>query len=138
MAAPSTQEYTVRLPVDLIQTLQQVARERRESPDEIVAEALRFSLEPIRQQALQQLRRQVRQQQEQSEPEIRAHLDATLSGSEQDRLSQLLELNRTRELTGEEQRELQALFDRIEEVATAKAAAIWLLSSNSASTRATE
>jgi hypothetical protein len=128
MAAPTTQEFTLHLPEELIEMLRRAARERRETPDAIVAEALWFSLQPVRQQALQRLRDQIRRQQAQSETEIRANLETHLTGTEQERLSQLLDRNRTQPLTVEEQAELQALFDRIEAVATEKAAAIWLLS----------
>jgi len=128
MAAPTTQEFTLYLPEDVIEMLRRAARDRRETPDAIVTEALRFSLQPVRQEALRRLKGQIQQHQAQSEPEIRAHLEARLSGAEQQRLSQILERNRTEELTMEEQTEMQALFDRIEAVATEKAAAIWLLS----------
>lgn len=128
MAAPTTQEFTFHLPEDVIVLLRRVARERRETPDAIVAEALRLSLQPVRPEALRRLKGHIQQQQAQSEPEIRAHLEAHLTGAEQDRLSQLLERNRTQQLTPEEQAEMQALFDRLEAVATEKAAAIWLLS----------
>ena len=128
MAAPATHEFTLHLPEDVIDLLRRAARERRETPDAIVAEALRFSLQPVRQEALRRLKGPIERQQAQPEPEIRAHLDAHLTGAEQERLSQLLEQNRAQSLTAEEQAEMQALFDRIEAVATEKAAAIWLLS----------
>lgn len=128
MAAATRQEVTLRLPEDVIEMLRQAAQERRETPEEIVTEALRFSLQPLRQEALRRLKSQIRQQQAQDEPEIRGHLDARLASAEQERLSQLLERNRSEGLTPEEQAEMQALFDRIEAVATEKAAAVWLLS----------
>jgi hypothetical protein len=128
MAVATTREFTLHLPEDGIEMLRRAAEERRETPDAIVAEALRFSLQPVRQEALRHLKGQVLQQQAQSEPEIRAHLEARLTDAEQERLSQLLERNRSAELTAEEQAEMEALFDRIEAVATEKAAAIWLLS----------
>jgi hypothetical protein len=127
MAAPTTQEFTLHLPEDVIEMLRRAARERRETPDAIVAEALRFSLQPVRQEALRRLKGHI-QQQALSKPEVRAHLVASFTDEEQERLSQLLERNRTEALSTEEQAELQALFDRIEAVATEKAAAIWLLS----------
>jgi hypothetical protein len=128
MATATTQAFTLQLPEDLIEMVRRAAQERRETPDAIVAEALRFSLQPVRQQALRRLTDHVRRQQAQSEPEIHAHLEARLTNTEQDRLSELLERNRTDGLTMEERAEMQALFDRIEAVATEKAAAIWLLS----------
>jgi hypothetical protein len=128
MAAPTTHEFTFYLPEDVVELLRQAARERRETPDVIVAEALRFSLQPLHQEALRRLKGQVREQQAQSGPEIRAHLEARLTEAEQELLSHLLERNRTQSLNPEEQAEMQALFDRIETVATEKAAAIWLLS----------
>jgi hypothetical protein len=128
MATATTQELTLHLPEDLVEMVRRAAQERRETPDAIVAEALRFSLQPVRQEALRRLKRHIEQQQTQPEPEIRAHLQARLTEAEQERLSWLLERNRNEELTAEERAELQTLFDRIEAVATEKAAAIWLLS----------
>lgn len=128
MAAPTTQEFTLHLPQDVIEMLRNAAQERRETPDAIVAEALRFSLQPVRQEALRRLKSHIQQQQALSEPEIRAHLAASLTDEDQERLSQLLQRNRTEEISTEERMELQELFDRIEAVATEKAAAIWLLS----------
>src|SRR5438105_4857791 len=70
------------------------------------------------QEALRRLKSHVRQQQAQSEPEIRAHLEARLTGAEKQRLSHLLEQYRVEGLTPEQQAETQALFDPIEAVAT--------------------
>ena len=137
MTAPTTQEFTLHLPEDVIEMLRRAARERRETPDAIVAEALRFSPQPVRQEALLRLKDHIQQQQAQSEPEVRAPLEVHLTGAEQERLSQLLERNRTQPLTAEEQAEVQELFDRIEAVATEKAAAIWLLSGQSPASNAT-
>jgi|SRR5579871_2342568 len=131
MATTTTQELTFHLPQDIIELLGKTAEARRESPDRIVEEALRFSLQPMRQEALQRLNTQIRKQQNQSKPEIRAHLESHLTTTEQERLSQLLEHNRAEGLTSEEKAELQQIFDRIEAVATEKAAAIWLLSGKS-------
>jgi hypothetical protein len=128
MAAADTQEFTLSLPHDVVEMLRNAAAERGETPDQLVAEALRFSLHPVRQEALQRLKKQLRRQQAQSEAEIRAHLAAGLHSEEEARLSQLLERNRTVGLNAEEQTEMERLFDRIEAVATEKAAAIWLLS----------
>src|SRR5436853_2757503 len=98
MAAPATHEFTLHLPEDVIELLRRAAQERRETPDAIVAEALRFSLQPVRQEALRRLTGHIQQQQAQSEPEIRAHLEAHLTGAEEERLSQLLERNRAEPL----------------------------------------
>jgi predicted transcriptional regulator len=127
MATATTQAITLHLPQDLVERVRQAAQERRETPDEIVAEALRFSLQPVRQEALRRLKHQVDQQGAQPEAQIRTYLEARLTAAEQKRLSWLLERNRDEGLTAEEQAELQGLFDRIEEVATEKAAAMWLL-----------
>ncbi len=137
MAAATTREFTLHLPQDVIEMLGRAAAERRQTPDQIVVEALRFSLQPVRQEALRRLQSHIGQQQSQSEPQIRAHLGAALAAEEQERLSRLLERNRTEGLTAEEQAELQGLFDRIEAVATEKAAAIWLLSGRSSEPDAT-
>src|SRR5437762_13467139 len=107
MATGTTQEFTLHLPKDLIEMVRRAALERLETPDAIVAEALQFSLQPLRQEALRRLKSHVRQQQAQSDPEIRAHLEARLTGAEEHRLSQLLEQNRIEGLTQEQQAEMQ-------------------------------
>lgn len=132
MAAVTTQEWTFQLPQEIIEMLRKAAAERKETPDQIVAEALLFSLQPVRQEALRRLNSQIHKQQSQSAIEIQGHLESHLTDSEQKRLSQLLDHNRTKGLNQEEQNEMQQLFDRIEAVATEKAAAIWLLSEKSA------
>jgi hypothetical protein len=131
MEAATTQELTLHLPRQVVEMIHEAATERHETPDQIVAEALWFSLHPVRQEALRRLKNSIREQQSQSEPEIRAHLESGLDEEEQQQLSKLLERNRTEGLTVEEQVEMQRLFDRIEAVATEKAAAIWLLSGKS-------
>ncbi|HLK56278.1 MAG TPA: hypothetical protein VKU00_06925 [Chthonomonadaceae bacterium] len=108
---------------------------RGESPDQIVEEALRFSLQPLRQEALQRLNMQIRKQQNQSGTEIRTYVASHLTTAEQEWLPQLLERNRTEGLTPEQKAEMQQIFDRIEVVATEKAAAIWLLSGKSSEPR---
>lgn len=128
MASVTTKEFTLHLPQDVLEMLRTAVTDRRETPDEIITEALRFSLQPVRQDALRQLKSQIGQQQNLSEIEIRSHLESKLTVMEQERLSQLLESNRAEGLTPKEQNEMQQLFDRIEAVATEKAAAIWLLS----------
>lgn len=129
--ATTTQEYTLHLPQSVIELLSKAAEEQHESPDEIAAEALWFALDPVRQDALQRLKTQVRKLESKSEPEIRTHLDTKLGEGEQQRLSQLLDRNRAQGLTAEQQAELERLFERIEAVATEKAAAIQLLSGRS-------
>jgi hypothetical protein len=69
MTAPTTQEFTLHLPEDVIELLRRAARERRETPDAIVADALRFSLQPVRQAALRRLKDHIQRQQAQSEDE---------------------------------------------------------------------
>ena len=63
MATVTTQEFILHLPKDLIEMVRRAAQERRETPDAIVAEALRFSLQPVRQEALRRLKSQIGQQQ---------------------------------------------------------------------------
>lgn len=132
MAAATNQELTLHLPSGLIEMVQRAARERQETPDQIVAEAIQFVLQPERQEALRRLKVHIRRQQSQSEAEIRGHLGSSLTGPEQKRLKRLLEHNRNEGLTAEKQTEMQQLFERIEAVATEKAAAIWLLSGKGA------
>ena len=132
MAAATEQELILHLPPNVIEMIRRAATERQESPDHIVAEAIQFALQPVRQEALRRLKVQIRRQQSQSEAEIRAHLGRGLARSEQKRLERLLEHNRNEGLTADEQAEMQQLFERIEAVATEKAAAIWLLSGKGA------
>ena len=128
MAQANTQEFTLHLPLDVAEMLLRVASERKESPDEIVAELLRFSSSSLRQEAFAQLKSGIRKQQNKPKPEIKKSLAVTLASSEQHRLTELLELNNAVGLNSQERQEMQRLFDRIEEVATEKASAIWLLS----------
>src|SRR6266487_2749618 len=93
MTAATTQEWTFHLPPDIIEMLRKAATERQETPDQIVAEALRLSLQPVRQEALRRLNTQIQKQKSQSKPEIRAHLESHLNVAEQKRLSQLLDRN---------------------------------------------
>jgi hypothetical protein len=127
MPAAPTQEILLHLPRNVIEMVRTAATDRGESPDEIVAEALQFALQPLRQQALNQLKRQIRRQESQSDSELRSHIDARLAPNEEKRLTRLLERNRMEGLTDEEHTEMQRLLDRIEEAATEKAAAMWLL-----------
>ena len=130
-AAAAPQEFTLCLPRNVIEMLRRAAVERQESPDQIVAKALQHVLDPVRLEALQQLKHQVLRQRSQSESQVRANLDTRLASKEQQRLSQLLDRNRTDGLTMDEEAEMDRLFERIEAVATEKAAAIWLLSGKS-------
>ena len=90
--------------------------------------ALRFSLQPVRQEALRRLKGHIEQQQAQSEPEIRAHLEAQLTQAEQERLSQLLERNRNQSLTAEEQSEYEIYVNFGTFIALLKSKARLLLS----------
>ena len=132
MTAVTMQEYTLHLPQDVVEMLQRAASLRHETPDEIVAEALRLSLQPLRKKALQNLKAQVLRQSVQGDAQRREHINVQLTAEEQLRLSALLTQNREEGLTDVEQTELQMLYDRIESVATEKAAAIYLLSGKNA------
>ena len=131
MTTAVSQKLTVSLNHDLIELVQQAAAEFQETPDQVVADAIWFALQPTRREAMQNLKRHIAQQQSQSKTEIRAHLNAHLTKSEQQRLTKLQERSKEQEPTAEDLKERQELFDRIEAVATEKAAAIWLLSGNS-------
>ncbi len=128
MAGATIHELTLHLPQNVIEMLRQAADERQESPDEIVAEAIQFVLDPLRQEALRRLNKQVLRQRSQSESQIREHLDSHLANEVRERLSQLLEQSRTEGLNAEEHAELERLFEQIEANAIEKAAAIHLLS----------
>ncbi len=123
----TTQQASFQLPVDIVEALNHFARERHESPDRLVAEALRVALNPLQQQAMQRLNAQVSQQSGQDLKELYQHRNARLPYAVEGRLAELLELKRERDLSESEQFEIQGIFDRIEEVATERAAAIELL-----------
>src|SRR5258708_13720833 len=107
MAAATTHEYTLHLPQDVIDMLRQASSNRHETPDQIVEDALRFSLEPVREEALDRLKSRIRKQRSQSDPEIRDFLEAGLTQEEEDRLSLLLEHNRNAVLSPEHKPKMQ-------------------------------
>jgi hypothetical protein len=128
LMATAMRELTVRLPEEIAEMITQTATSRSQSPDEVVAEALRVSLQPLAQQATQQLNREIERLQNKTTKELESLLDVGLPDKEQERLSELLQFNRERELSPEEQAELKEFRRKIEAVATRKAATIWLLS----------
>lgn len=127
MTTVTTQEYTCHLPLDVVAMLQRAVTLRQLPPDALIAEALRFTLQPLRQEALQRLQHQIQTQQTQSVAARQRHVTAHLPDQAQQRLAYLLERNRAEEITAQEREELQQLFDQIEAVAVEKAAALWLL-----------
>jgi hypothetical protein len=131
MTATTMKQLVLNLPQDVVDLIQHTAKERRQTFDQVVTEELRFALQPVHEEAMRRLKRHIRQQQSQPEEEIRRHLNAHLSETDQTRLAELLERSHEEGLTKEEQAELQTLFDQIEAAATEKAAAIWLLSGRS-------
>ena len=132
MPTAASQELTLHLGQELITLVQAAASERQETADQVVADAIRFALQPVRREALRNLKQHIRQQQSETETEVRAHLEARLTDDEQQRLTSLQERSKEQEPTTEDLHERQQLFDRIEAVATEKAAAIWLLSGSAA------
>ena len=131
MTTAAPQKLTLHLNNNLMELVQQAAAELQETPDQVVADAIWFALQPVRREAMQNLKRHLRQQQSETEAEIRAHLGAHLTETEQQRLTNLQQRSKEQEPTAEDLEERQQLFDRIEAVATEKAAALWLLSGNS-------
>ena len=126
--ATAMRELTLRLPEEIAELITQTATARSQSPDEVVAEALKVSLQPLAQQATLQLNREITRLQNKTTKELESLLDVGLPDKEQERLSELLQFNRERELSPEEQAELKEFRSKIEAVATRKAATIWLLS----------
>jgi hypothetical protein len=94
------QEYTLRLPGTVIEMLRRAASERHESPDDVAAEALRFALDPVRQEALLRLKANARRLRGLLETEMRERLDAQLTAKERTRLSHLLETEPNARLDG--------------------------------------
>lgn len=134
MTTIPTTQVVLHLPQDVIEYLTRTAKQRHKTLDEIATEALRISLQPIRQEAIQRLEEQQKHQRALSDTQQYAMLDAHLTSEEQERLAHLLDTNRERHLNDEEQAQLTMLYDRIEAVATQKAAAILLLSERCTST----
>lgn len=126
MSVNTIQELTLRLPADLVTRLQQTATRRHQPVEQIVAEILGNSLPPLHHSVAPRMRQQIAHLARLSESELRASANAQLPEPEQARLSELLERNREEVLTTEEGEEIERLLDRVEEVATEKAAATWL------------
>jgi hypothetical protein len=126
--ATAIRELTFRLPEEIAELITQTATSRSQSPDEVVAEALKVSLQPLAQQATQQLNREIESLQDKTTKELEALLNSGLPNKEQARLSELLQFNRERELSPEELAKLKEFRSKIEAIATRKAATIWLLS----------
>ncbi len=124
---PVMQDFVIRLPQDVIEMVERTAQERHQSVEEVVAEELRFSLQPLEKTALQNLRTQVKRQQNRTKSELLLQTKRGMKTSQKKRLADLLEKNREVGLSGSEPDELQSLFDQVEAVATEKAAAISLL-----------
>src|SRR5438128_2066429 len=101
--SPKTQELVLHLPEDVLELVRHTAAEQFKTPDQLIAEELRFVLQPMHQEAMQRLKNYIQRQQKQTDGEIRKHLDAHLTNKEQQRLSQLLEQNRAEGLTETEQ-----------------------------------
>lgn len=138
MNTMSSTQLVLHLPEDVIESLKRTANLRHKTLDEIATEALRLSLQPIRQEAMQRLEDQVKQQNSLPAIQQRAMLNARLSSEEQERLTNLLDSNRERNLTDAEQSQLDILYERIEAVATQKAAALLLLSEKATSINTTK
>jgi len=122
----TTQVASFELPIDLVEALNEFAIEQHASPDKLVADALRLSLSPFRREAIRRLNAEIAKQAEEKPDCLEKHRAVWLPAPEQERLDDLLEANRKRVLTEGEQHELQRLYDRIEAIATEKAAAIHL------------
>lgn len=120
-------EMTLHLPEEIAEMITQAAISRSQSPDSIVAEALQFSLQPPAQQAVQYLNREIEKLHNKTTEELETLLNSDLFDDEQERLSELLQFNRERQLLPSEQQELQQFHRKIEASSTRKAAVIWLL-----------
>lgn len=115
-----------QLPTEIVEAVNHFARERRETPDQIVAEALRIALHPLRQEALKRLNAEVVRQRKRAPSSINRSRNARLDSAAEARLADLLDINRERDLSESERIELEGLFDEIEKIATERAAAIHL------------
>src|SRR5688572_32866022 len=97
--ATAVRELTFRLPEEIAEMITQTAASRSQSPDEVVAEALKVSLQPLALQATQQLNLEIERLQNKTTKELEASLNVGLPDKEQERLSELLQCNRERELS---------------------------------------
>src|ERR1051326_7189681 len=130
MTAP-LQELTLHLPGELIERISETADRRQLPLDQVVIEALETSLPPLRPSSEANI--EIYKERFQSEPTeaLYSIMDARLPKAEQKRLSQLMEVNRTRTLTPEENEEIESLLDQVEARATERAVAMLVLKERS-------
>lgn len=128
MGTVATETLTVRLPKDIVARLSLAASRRGRLPDDVVTEILSASLPPIARSIVPRVRREVERLGKKTHDEIEAAACAHLAPSDQGRLSELLSRNREGTLTREEDEEIEALFDKIEDTVLEFTAARLLLS----------
>ena len=131
MAANTLQEITLRLPADVYARLLHTAAFRQQSPEYLAVETLDITLPDAAAQADMQLDREIARLRSLSEEQLQASTQAHLPAKDQQRLADLMEKNIEGELTKAEQAETERLLDKIEAIATERAAALWLLRESS-------
>ena len=123
MAIPRTIEVTLNLPVDIIERIDEASAITNQTADQIIAGSLISTLPGSRDQAKDKIERLFRRFSTLSDKELEARLNAQLSAKEQDRLSDLQELNGEGQLTAQETGELWEIIARTEEIALERGAA---------------
>lgn len=122
---------TVEVTEDTFQRIQETARRTGHSPERVVGEILDLSLSSAATRTEADWRRRVERHRRDSPAELREQLRVSLSAPDQARMQALLDTNRKRSLTDEEAAELDRLQNRMLEVATERAAALYLLQQRS-------
>lgn len=131
MTAAATREVTLHLPSDVLEMAERAAETQGRPLDSVVAELLADSLAED-QSRDEQWRALLVEMSGLSTEELRNRMHETLQPIEQERLSDLLQLNRERTLTPEEDAEIERLIERVEQVSTVRTAAIWTLQQRAA------
>jgi hypothetical protein len=137
MGSPATHTLTVEISERTFEKIQALARRRQKPADWVVGEILDLSLSSGVPNQEAEWRKVVHAHQGDSPAALRELLRTSLTASEQARMEKLLESNRSGGLTDEESVELDRLQDRMMDVASERAAAIYLLQRHSAAPEST-
>lgn len=126
-ASSNAQEITLRLPSASIARLNAAVDLQHASPDSVVAELIENHLPPLKEGGETEFDQRIQEFSMMGEEQLRKCTEAKLTQPEQTRLSQLTAKNKQAALSEQEVQERETLLDRVEAVATTRAAAMWLL-----------
>lgn len=123
------EEVRLHLPKDIVARLTATAAERQVGMDSVVTEILADSLPSLKQNVDTEFEARIREMSSLTEAQLRECVRAEMEPQDKKRGRQLLTLNKQRPLTVKERSALDAVHKKGEDVATTRAAAIWLLQS---------